>query len=158
MPLTLFNFHHVSDMLLSIEKKKGVGKMIKEFREFITKGNVLDLAIAVVMGAAFGKIVSSLVNNIITPLIGILLGGVNFSSLSITVGNAVVQYGEFVQAVIDFLIISFAIFIFMKVANALIRKKQANEEEVLEAIPASEQYLKEIRDLLQKNSRQDETS
>ncbi|TDL91538.1 large conductance mechanosensitive channel protein MscL [Vibrio vulnificus] len=132
--------------------------MIKEFREFITKGNVLDLAIAVVMGAAFGKIVSSLVNNIITPLIGILLGGVNFSSLSITVGNADVQYGQFVQAVIDFLIISFAIFMFMKVANSLISKKQANEEEVLEAVPASEQYLKEIRDLLQKNARQDETS
>jgi large conductance mechanosensitive channel len=132
--------------------------MLKEFREFITKGNVLDLAIAVVMGAAFGKIVSSLVNNIITPLIGILLGGVNFSSLSITVGKADVQYGEFIQAVIDFLIISFAIFMFMKVANSLIRKKQSNDEEVLEAVPASEQYLKEIRDLLQKNARQDETS
>ncbi|MBT2646986.1 large conductance mechanosensitive channel protein MscL [Bacillus sp. ISL-34] len=134
--------------------------MIKEFREFITKGNVLDLAIAVVMGAAFGKIVSSLVNNIITPLVGILLGGINLSSLKITVGNAVVQYGEFVQAVIDFLIISFAIFMFMKVANSLIRKKQSNEElEVeVEVVPASEQYLKEIRDLLQKNSRQDETS
>ncbi|MGG3480053.1 large conductance mechanosensitive channel protein MscL [Peribacillus frigoritolerans] len=132
--------------------------MLKEFREFITKGNVLDLAIAVVMGAAFGKIVSSLVDNIITPLIGILLGGVNFSSLSFKVGKAVVQYGQFVQAVIDFLIISFAIFMFMKVANSLIRKKQAKEEEVLEAVPASEQYLKEIRDLLQKNARQDETS
>ncbi|MBT2605956.1 large conductance mechanosensitive channel protein MscL [Bacillus sp. ISL-53] len=132
--------------------------MIKEFREFITKGNVLDLAIAVVMGAAFGKIVTSLVDNIITPLIGILLGGVNFSSLSFKVEKAVVQYGQFVQAVIDFLIISFAIFMFMKVANSLIRKKQAKEEEVLEAVPASEQYLKEIRDLLQKNARQDETS
>lgn len=132
--------------------------MIKEFREFITKGNVLDLAIAVVMGAAFGKIVSSLVNNIITPLVGILLGGINLSSLKITVGNAVVQYGEFIQAVIDFLIISFAIFMFMKVANSLIRKKQINDEEVLEVVPASEQYLKEIRDLLQKNARQDEKS
>ncbi|MCP1490448.1 large conductance mechanosensitive channel [Peribacillus frigoritolerans] len=132
--------------------------MLKEFREFITKGNVLDLAIAVVMGAAFGKIVSSLVDNIITPLIGILLGGINVSSLTIKVGNAVLKYGLFVQAVIDFLIISFAIFMFMKVANSLIRKKQAKEEEVLEAVPASEQYLKEIRDLLQKNARQDETS
>lgn len=132
--------------------------MIKEFREFITKGNVLDLAIAVVMGAAFGKIVSSLVDNIIIPLIEILLGGVNVSSLSFPVGNAVLKYGIFVQAVIDFLIISFAIFMFMKVANSLIRKKQATEEEVLEAVPASEQYLKEIRDLLQKNARQDETS
>ncbi|MFS0667683.1 large conductance mechanosensitive channel protein MscL [Peribacillus frigoritolerans] len=132
--------------------------MIKEFKEFITKGNVLDLAIAVVMGAAFGKIVSSLVENIITPLVGIILGGINVSSLTIKVGNAVLKYGIFVQAVIDFLIISFAIFMFMKVANSLIRKKQATEEEVLEAVPASEQYLKEIRDLLQKNARQDETS
>ncbi|MEI2472365.1 large conductance mechanosensitive channel protein MscL [Peribacillus frigoritolerans] len=132
--------------------------MIKEFKEFITKGNVLDLAIAVVMGAAFGKIVSSLVENIITPLVGIILGGINVSSLTIKVGNAVLKYGIFVQAVIDFLIISFAIFMFMKVANSLIRKKQETEEEVLEAVPASEQYLKEIRDLLQKNARQDETS
>lgn len=132
--------------------------MIKEFREFITKGNVLDLAIAVVMGAAFGKIVSSLVENIITPLVGIILGGINVSSLSFPVGKAVVQYGQFVQAVIDFLIISFAIFMFMKVANSLIRKKHATEEVVLEAVPASEQYLKEIRDLLQKNAQQDETS
>lgn len=130
--------------------------MIKEFREFITKGNVLDLAIAVVMGAAFGKIVSSLVENIITPLVGILLGGVNLSSLSIPVGSAVVQYGAFVQAVIDFLIISFAIFMFMKMANSLFRKKQVNEEEVVEEVSATEQYLKEIRDLLQKNARQDE--
>ncbi|MFY0780491.1 large conductance mechanosensitive channel protein MscL [Peribacillus simplex] len=131
--------------------------MIKEFKEFITKGNVLDLAIAVVMGAAFGKIVSSLVENIITPLVGIILGGINVSSLTIKVGNAVLKYGIFVQAVIDFLIISFAIFMFMKIANSIIRKKQAKEEEVIEVVPATEQYLKEIRDLLQKNSRQDET-
>ncbi|MFP3511063.1 large conductance mechanosensitive channel protein MscL [Peribacillus sp. SIMBA_075] len=131
--------------------------MIKEFREFITKGNVLDLAIAVVMGAAFGKIVSSLVENIITPLVGILLGGVNVSSLAFPVNGVDVQYGAFVQAVIDFLIISFAIFMFMKIANSLIRKKQTDEEEVIVVVPATEQYLKEIRDLLQKNSRQDET-
>ncbi|MFE3977130.1 MULTISPECIES: large conductance mechanosensitive channel protein MscL [unclassified Peribacillus] len=131
--------------------------MIKEFREFITKGNVLDLAIAVVIGAAFGKIVSSLVENIITPLVGILLGGVNVSSLALPVNGVDVQYGAFVQAVIDFLIISFAIFMFMKIANSLIRKKQTDEEEVIVVVPATEQYLKEIRDLLQKNSRQDET-
>ncbi|MGG3494253.1 large conductance mechanosensitive channel protein MscL [Peribacillus simplex] len=131
--------------------------MIKEFREFITKGSVLDLAIAVVMGAAFGKIVSSLVENIITPLVGILLGGVNVSSLALPVNGVDVQYGAFVQAVIDFLIISFAIFMFMKIANSLIRKKQTDEEEVIVVVPATEQYLKEIRDLLQKNSRQDET-
>ncbi|MFJ7638359.1 large conductance mechanosensitive channel protein MscL [Peribacillus sp. NPDC097206] len=128
--------------------------MIKEFREFIAKGNVLDLAIAVVMGAAFGKIVSSLVENIIMPIVGILLGGINLSSLSIPVGSAVIQYGSFIQAVIDFLIIAFAIFIFMKLANSIFRKKE--QEEVVVEAPATEQYLKDIRDLLQKNVREDD--
>lgn len=129
--------------------------MIKEFKAFISKGNVLDLAIAVVMGAAFGKIVSSLVENIITPIVGILLGGVNFSALSYPVGEASIRYGSFIQAIIDFLIISFAIFIFMKIANSLFRKKEEVKEVVVE-VPATEQYLKEIRDLLQQNARQDE--
>lgn len=129
--------------------------MIKEFKAFVSKGNVLDLAIAVVMGAAFGKIVSSLVENIITPIVGILLGGVNFSALSFPVGEAIIQYGSFIQAVIDFLIISFAIFMFMKIANSIFRKKEEVKEVVVE-VPATEQYLKEIRDLLQQNARQDE--
>lgn len=129
--------------------------MIKEFKAFISKGNVLDLAIAVVMGAAFGKIVSSLVENIITPIVGILLGGVNFSALSFPVGEAIIQYGSFIQAVIDFLIISFAIFMFMKIANSIFRKKEEVKEVVVE-VPATEQYLKEIRDLLQQNARLDE--
>ncbi|MEC2055095.1 large conductance mechanosensitive channel protein MscL [Peribacillus psychrosaccharolyticus] len=129
--------------------------MIKEFKAFISKGNVLALAIAVVMGAAFGKIVSSLVENIITPIVGILLGGVNFSALSFPVGEAIIQYGSFIQAVIDFLIISFAIFMFMKIANSIFRKKEEVKEVVVE-VPATEQYLKEIRDLLQQNARQDE--
>ncbi|MEK3799805.1 large conductance mechanosensitive channel protein MscL [Peribacillus sp. FSL H8-0477] len=129
--------------------------MIKEFKAFVSKGNVLDLAIAVVMGAAFGKIVSSLVENIITPLVGILLGGVNFSEMSYPVGDASIRYGSFIQAIIDFLIISFAIFMFMKIANSLFRKKEEVKEVVVE-VPATEQYLKEIRDLLQQNARQDE--
>lgn len=129
--------------------------MIKEFKAFISKGNVLDLAIAVVMGAAFGKIVSSLVENIITPIVGILLGGVNFSALSFPVGEAIIQYGSFIQAVIDFLIISFAIFMFIKIANSIFRKNEEVKEVVVE-VPATEQYLKEIRDLLQQNARQDE--
>ena len=129
--------------------------MIKEFKAFISKGNVLDLAIAVVMGAAFGKIVSSLVENIITPIVGILLGGVNFSALSFPVEEASIQYGSFIQAVIDFLIISFAIFMFMKIANSIFRKKEEVKEVVIE-VPATEQYLKEIRDLLQQNARQNE--
>lgn len=110
--------------------------MIKEFKAFISKGNVLDLAIAVVMGAAFGKIVSSLVENIITPIVGILLGGVNFSALSFPVGEAIIQYGSFIQAVIDFLIISFAIFMFMKIANSIFRKKEEVKEVVVE-VPAN---------------------
>ena len=129
--------------------------MIKEFKDFISKGNVLDLAIAVVMGAAFGKIVSSFVENILTPIVGILLGGVNLSALSFTVEKASIQYGSFLQAVIDFLIISFAIFMFMKIANSLFRKKEELKEVVVE-VPVTEQYLKEIRDLLQQNARQDE--
>lgn len=92
-----------------------------ELPVFIFQG---DLAIAVVIGAAFGKIVSSLVGYIITPLVGILLGGVNPSSLSITVGNAVVQYGAFVQAVIDFLIISFAILMFMRCRILFLEKNK----------------------------------
>lgn len=129
--------------------------MIKEFKAFVSKGNVLDLAIAVVMGAAFGKIVSSLVENIITPIVGILLGGVNFSEMSFPVKEASIRYGSFIQAIIDFLIISFAIFMFMKIANSLFRKKEEVKEVVVE-VPATEQYLKEIRDLLQQNARQDE--
>lgn len=129
--------------------------LIKEFKDFISKGNVLDLAIAVVMGAAFGKIVSSLVENILTPIVGILLGGVNLPALSFTVEKATIQYGSFLQAVIDFLIISFVIFMFMKIANSLLRKKEKLKEVVVE-VPATEQYLKEIRDLLQQNVRQDE--
>lgn len=126
--------------------------MLKEFKDFISKGNVLDLAIAVVMGAAFGKIVSSLVENIITPIMGMLLGKDNLSSLSI----GTIQYGLFLQAVIDFLIISFAIFIFVKIANTIFRKKEEQKEEEVVEVPATEQYLKEIRDLLQQNSRQEE--
>ena len=91
--------------------------MLKEFKEFVMRGNVLDLAVAVIIGGAFGKIVASLVNDIIMPLIGLLMGGVNFSDLAITVGDAVIKWGAFVQTVIDFLVIAFAIFLIVKVAN-----------------------------------------
>ena len=96
--------------------------MIKEFKNFVLRGNVLDLAVAVIIGAAFSKIVGSLVTDIITPLIGLVMGGVDFSGLSITVGDAVVTWGLFVQSIIDFLIISFAIFIAIKQVTRL-RKK-----------------------------------
>ena len=93
--------------------------MLKEFKEFVTRGNVLDLAVAVIIGGAFGKIVGSLVNDIIMPLIGLVMGGVNFSELSVTVGAAVVTWGAFVQTVIDFLVIAFVIFMIVKAANKL---------------------------------------
>jgi large conductance mechanosensitive channel len=91
--------------------------MIKEFRDFIMRGNVLDLAIAVIIGGAFGKIVSSLVNDILMPMIGAIMGGVNFSGLSAPVGNAVITYGIFIQSIIDFIIIAFVIFLIVKTAN-----------------------------------------
>jgi len=91
--------------------------MLKEFKEFVMRGNVLDLAVAVIIGGAFGKIVSSLVNDILMPLIGLVLGGVNFSELAFTVGDAVVAWGAFVQAIVDFLIIAFVIFMIIRTAK-----------------------------------------
>jgi large conductance mechanosensitive channel len=92
--------------------------MLKEFRAFVMRGNVLDLAVAVIIGGAFGKIVSSLVNDILMPLIGLIMGGVNFSEQAFTVGAAMVKWGAFVQTVIDFLIIAFVIFLIVKAATA----------------------------------------
>jgi large conductance mechanosensitive channel len=96
--------------------------MIKEFKEFIMKGNVMDLAVAVIIGGAFGKIISSLVGDILMPLIGLIIGGIDFSSLAITVGNAKVTYGNFIQALIDFLIIALVIFLLVKGINSLSKK------------------------------------
>ncbi|HJS19589.1 MAG TPA: large conductance mechanosensitive channel protein MscL [Anaerolineales bacterium] len=93
--------------------------MLKEFRDFVVRGNVIDLAVAVILGAAFGKIVTSLVNDILMPLIGILMGGVNVSELSYQVGNAVVMYGAFLQAIIDFLVIAFVIFMIVRSINRM---------------------------------------
>jgi large conductance mechanosensitive channel len=91
--------------------------MLKEFRDFAMRGSVLDLAVAVIIGGAFGKIVSSLVDDIIMPLIGLLMGGVDFSSLAITVGGAQIKYGQFIQNVVDFLIIAFVIFMIVRTMN-----------------------------------------
>jgi large conductance mechanosensitive channel len=118
--------------------------LLKEFKAFAMRGNVVDLAVAVVIGAAFGKIVASLVDGIIMPVIGLLLGGVNIASKSFTLGQATIKWGLFLQAIIDFTIIAFAIFIVVKLINTL-QKKQ-------EAAPAppttQEKLLMEIRDLL----------
>ena len=93
--------------------------MLKEFKDFVMRGNVLDLAVAVIIGGAFGKIVASLVNDIIMPIIGVLLQGVDFSTLAWTVGGASVNYGLFIQAIVDFLIVAFVIFLIVKAANSM---------------------------------------
>ncbi|EAH3956044.1 large conductance mechanosensitive channel protein MscL [Listeria monocytogenes] len=126
-------------------------KMLVEFRDFALKGNVLDLAVAVVIGAAFGKIVSSLVDNIIMPLVGVLLGGLDFTDLSFKVGKSVIQYGAFIQSIVDFVIIAFAIFIFVKVLTSFIKKKEQTVKET--PVPPTEEYLKEIRDLLKEQQK-----
>ncbi|MBC1610412.1 large conductance mechanosensitive channel protein MscL [Listeria welshimeri] len=127
-------------------------KMLVEFRDFALKGNVLDLAVAVVIGAAFGKIVSSLVDNIIMPVVGVLLGGLDFTKLSVTVGKSVIQYGAFIQSIVDFIIIAFAIFIFVKILTSFMKKKEQHVEET--PVPPTEEYLKEIRDLLKEQQKE----
>jgi large conductance mechanosensitive channel len=97
--------------------------MLKEFREFALRGNVMDLAVAVIIGGAFGKIVTSLVDNILTPLIGLVLGGVDFSGLSFTFGGEEIMWGAFVQSIIDFIIIAFVIFLLVRAMNRLKRKE-----------------------------------
>jgi large conductance mechanosensitive channel len=98
-------------------------EMLKEFREFAIRGNVMDLAVAVIIGGAFGKIVTSLVNDLLMPLIGLLLGGINFSDQAIMVGGAVVKWGAFVQSIIDFIIIAFVIFLLVRAMNRLKRQE-----------------------------------
>jgi large conductance mechanosensitive channel len=121
--------------------------MLKEFKEFALKGNVIDLAVGVIIGGAFGKIVTSLVNDLLMPLIGILLGGLDFSELSIVVGTATLQYGLFIQTVVDFLIIAVSIFFFVKLLS-LSRKKKEAEAAPPPAPSTEELLLTEIRDLL----------
>jgi len=126
-------------------------RIVKEFREFAVKGNVVDLAVAVIIGGAFGKIVGSLVSDIVMPLVGVLLGGVNFSGLAVKVGTASIQYGKFLQTCVDFLIIAWAIFIAVKLINRL--KREAPKEEAAPAAPPREEILlEEIRDLLKSRS------
>jgi large conductance mechanosensitive channel len=119
--------------------------MWKDFKAFVLKGNVLDLAIAVVLGAAFGAIVTSLVNDIIMPLVGIILGGIDFASLSIQVGSATVLYGKFIQAIVNFLIIAFVIFL---IVRAMVKLKKQEAAAPPPGPTAEEKLLTEIRDLL----------
>ena len=122
--------------------------MIKEFKKFIARGNVLDLAVGVIVGGAFSSIVTSLVNNIFTPLIGLILGGVDFSNLSITFKDTQIMYGAFIQSVIDFLIVAFCLFIIVKFVNRLTRKKKKKKEEKKDTRSAELKALEEIRDIL----------
>jgi large conductance mechanosensitive channel len=97
--------------------------MLKEFKEFAVRGNVMDLAIAVIIGGAFGKIITSLVDDVLMPLIGLVLGGIDFSEQAFAVGNAVVMWGAFVQSIIDFIIIAFVIFLLVRAINRLKREE-----------------------------------
>ena len=123
--------------------------MIQEFKAFAMKGNVVDLAVGVIIGAAFGKIVASLVEDVIMPVLGTLIGGINFSGLAITVGSATIKYGKFLQTCLDFLIIAWAIFVAVKVINRL-RKEEPAAPAAPPAPPKQEVLLEEIRDLLKK--------
>ena len=133
--------------------KKGT-KVFSEFKDFISKGNVIDLAVGVIIGGACGKIVTSIVEDILMPIIGVIIGGIDFSNLSFTVGDAVISYGKFIQNVIDFLIVAICIFFFVKVIERFNRKKEEIKEEVIEEQKKDEQIilLEQIRDLLKKQS------
>lgn len=128
--------------------------MLKEFKEFALKGNVIDLAVGVIIGGAFGKIVASLVNDVLMPVIGILLGGVSFESLKYVITPAsgdiaevAVLYGSFIQSIVDFLIIAFSIFLFIKLLSS--RKKKEAEAPPSPPVPSPEiLLLEEIRDLM----------
>jgi len=121
-------------------------KMLQEFKSFAMKGNVVDLAVGVIIGAAFGKIVASLVEDVVMPLVGTIIGGVNFSTMAFTVGSATLKYGKFLQSCLDFLIIAWAIFVAVRLINRL-RKE---EPPAPPAPPRQEVLLEEIRDILKK--------
>ncbi|HHF7348776.1 TPA: large-conductance mechanosensitive channel protein MscL [Legionella feeleii] len=121
---------------------------LSEFKQFAMRGNVMDLAVAVVIGAAFGKIVSSLVDGIIMPIIGLLMGGINITDKTFKIGAAVVKWGAFLQTIIDFTIIAFAIFVAIKFINILQKKQEETEEK----IGKEEAILIEIRDLLREKT------
>lgn len=136
-------------------------KMLQEFKTFAMRGNVVDMAVGIIIGGAFGKIVSSVVGDLIMPAVGLLVGGVNFTDLKIVMKDAVLEgdkvitpevslnYGNFIQVVFDFLIIAFAVFLLIKGINALNRKKEAPAAPATPpAPPADVQLLSEIRDLL----------
>lgn len=128
---------------------------MKEFKEFIAKGNVMSMAVGIIIGSAFTAIVTSLNQDIITPLLGLILGQVDFTSLSVTVGEASILYGNFIQALITFLITAFTLFLILKAFNRFTEKKEAEKQQPAEPTPVPEdiQLLTEIRDLLKKDEK-----
>ena len=144
-------------MILLCQQQEGKMSMMSEFRAFAMRGNVVDMAVGIVIGGAFGKIVSSFVNDVLMPPIGIALGGVNFSDLAVTLKEAsgeiaavTLNYGAFVQTVVDFIIIAFAIFMVVKAMNTMKKKEEAAPPPPPKP-SAEETLLAEIRDLLKKD-------
>ncbi len=129
-----------------------IKKNLEEFKKFIARGNVIDLAVGVIIGGAFSSIVTSLVNNILTPILGLVLGGLDFSGLALTFKDTRIEYGAFIQSVIDFLIVAFCLSLIVKFVNKLTHKKE-EEKKQEEAPKKSEEVLllEEIRDLLKSN-------
>lgn len=128
-----------------------MNKFLNDFKNFAMKGNVIDMATGVIIGVAFGKIVSSLVNDILMPIIGMIIGGLDFKGLAITIGDAKITYGIFIQNIIDFIIIAFCIFCFIKLVNTFYKKK--DEEPKTPPAPSSEEkLLTDIRDLLKEQN------
>ena len=123
--------------------------LIREFRDFAVKGNVIELAVAVIIGAAFGKIVASLVADIVMPLVGVLLGGLDFGDLAFQVREAKIQYGKFIQTCVDFAIVAWVIFLAVK----LINRFKEHEEAAPAALPRDVELLEEIRDLLKNRTK-----
>ena len=126
-------------------------KIINEFKTFAMRGNVIDMAIGIIIGAAFGKIVTSIVGDVIMPVIGLFVGGLNFTTLQFTVGESVIKYGNFIQVTFDFTIVAFAIFMLIKGLNSL-KKKEEAAPSAPPAPSAEVVLLTEIRDLLKKQS------
>ena len=122
--------------------------MISEFKEFAVKGSLIDMAVGIIIGAATGKMVSTLVENILMPIIGVFMGGVNFQDLSIKVGDAAIGYGAFIQATIDFIIIAFVVFLILRAINKMKEAAAKEKEAEPETDPADVALLTEIRDLL----------
>jgi len=138
-----------------IVMKEKIKKVLGEFRQFIERGNVVDLAVGVVIGSAFSKIVTSIVNDLLTPTIGILLGGLDFSNISLTVKDSTINFGLFINSVIDFFIIAVCVFIFVKFINKLTKKKEKVEEvKTPEPKKSNEELLlEEILKELKKNNK-----